>query len=400
MDETRAGPSITTSDALVEERDLPTGVEYRGKRLWIRFSVGGKPFHEPCPKTVTSPRAASKYRNERIAEQTGGNGGSGRGKVQTALEAVLARYARDGRRSLDSARGRAKAVAAALGHVRIVDLTPRMIDRVTAGWRAGGLTPASCNRRLKILIRGLNLLVEAREIAFAPHVPLLVEDSPPGRYLTPENLEAIVENLPDHLHGLVRVAYQYGVRKRQLACTLRRYVDMDAQVIAWPASETKTGAPHVVPLDEDALAIIEAGMEAARPHCLYLWHAPDCKPGRSPNKRFGCIGDFKKSFRSAVVAAGLPYGRKGGIIFHSTRNSAASNLVRAGVGEAVAMKLTGHITAHVFRRYAVEDAAAVESRRAALEQRAAYLKSLSTTRKVVPLRPRKAAATTAGATKG
>ena len=60
------------------------------------------------------------------------------------------------------------------------------------------------------------------------------------------------------------------------------------------------------------------------------------------------IRDFKTAWRSARKAAGLP-----DRLFHDFRRTAVRNLERAGVSRSVAMKLTGHKTEAVYRRYAI-----------------------------------------------
>jgi integrase len=68
--------------------------------------------------------------------------------------------------------------------------------------------------------------------------------------------------------------------------------------------------------------------------------------GRGGEKHPKPITTFIKSFKTACRKAGHP-----GRIPHDLRRTAVRNLVRAGVPQTVAMKLTGHKTDSVFRRY-------------------------------------------------
>jgi integrase len=57
---------------------------------------------------------------------------------------------------------------------------------------------------------------------------------------------------------------------------------------------------------------------------------------------------MRKRWQTAVVKAGVP-----GRIPHDFRRTAVRNLERRGVARSVAMKITGHKTESVYRRYAI-----------------------------------------------
>ena len=65
--------------------------------------------------------------------------------------------------------------------------------------------------------------------------------------------------------------------------------------------------------------------------------------------RYGTpIKSLRRAWRTACKQAGVPW-----LLLHDLRRSAVRNLERAGVSRSVAMKLTGHKTENVYRRYAI-----------------------------------------------
>lgn len=68
------------------------------------------------------------------------------------------------------------------------------------------------------------------------------------------------------------------------------------------------------------------------------------------------IVDFRDAWAEACQTAMVP-----GLLFHDLRRSAVRNMERSGaVTQAVAMKITGHRTDRVDRRYRIIDAADIE----------------------------------------
>ena len=60
------------------------------------------------------------------------------------------------------------------------------------------------------------------------------------------------------------------------------------------------------------------------------------------------IKDFYGAWRAACRKVGVP-----GIVPHDLRRSAVRNLERSGVPRSVAMKMVGHKTEAIYRRYAI-----------------------------------------------
>jgi integrase len=144
-----------------------------------------------------------------------------------------------------------------------------------------------------------------------------------------------------------------------------RNVDLAAGVVRLEPGTTKNGDGREFAMTGALRLLLEQRLAAAKaakvvglkfdPNAFVFTHK-DGKP----------VGDFRKRWRAACRAAGIPdrvvkkADRSGNIVerrlpgltFHDFRRTAVRRLVEeAGVSERVAMTMTGHKTRSVFDRY-------------------------------------------------
>jgi integrase len=333
--------------------------------LWIAYpKPGGGTIRESTGST--SLIAARKLRAKRLEEV--GHGIPGRDTERTTVNALLDAFEQEAvrrGRDLPTLRRHLRVLRPAVGALRVKDFTTRAIERWQDTWQAAGTSAARINRRCNTLRAAFNHGRKTTPplVHVVPYIPRLDEPAKRGRRYTAQDRAALLATLPAYLQPLFGVAVAVGIRRGQLTRTLRRFVDLDQGVIEWPPSECKARAAHTLPLDGDVLAIVRALMTKPPLHCPFLFHGPDCKPGHVRSQRWGCVGDFKRAWKTALKRAGLPIGRKaGGFVFHNTRNTAATDLRAGGLVEADVMAIGGWKTANVFRHYDLGNVEALRER--------------------------------------
>jgi integrase len=228
--------------------------------------------------------------------------------------------------------------------IRVSDIKSYIVRRQEEGAMNGTI-----NRELTVIRRAFNLALQSEKIATAPYIELLKENNVRKGFFEREQLEAVLKKLEgdgrdrERLRPMLRFAYITGWRIRSEVRHLKwLQVDFDKEEVRLEPGETKNGEGRVFPFTEELRQILEEqratkkALEKDGKICPYVFH--------KKNGEF--IGDFKHAWTTACEAAGLP-----GRIPHDFRRSAVRNLVRAGVPETVAMKMTGHKTRSVFDRY-------------------------------------------------
>lgn len=228
---------------------------------------------------------------------------------------------------------------------------------------AAGAARATVNQELAALRRMFRLAIEVGRLTGMPVIHTPDPDNARQGFFEEADFRLIYKELPDYLQPLFEFAYLTGWRvKSEIAALTWGQVDFDAGVVRLEPGTTKNKDGRTFPFD--ALPRLGQLLEAQERRTRAL---EDVKREVIPwvfHRKGRQISDYYAAWRSAVKrAAGANDGRGRkvaivrtdllGRIPHDFRRTAVRNLERAGVPRSVAMKLTGHKTESVYRRYAI-----------------------------------------------
>jgi integrase len=327
-------------------RDRRTG-EMRETATWMmKLYVGGKPVKKSSGETKyrRAIKALEKWKQEVSA-------GSWTPDSDTTtfrdLAAILTEeYKANARRSADR-------LEFSIGHLRgffqdhalARAITPDRVIAYVRHRQEQKAANATINRELAALKRMLRLGEISGKVARRPHIAMLEERNVRSGFFEPEQFRGVVAALPDDLKAVAEAAYITGWRIRSELLTREwKHVDFAAGWIRLEPGETKNQEGRMFPLTPDLRAVLErqrertAAADKATDRIVpWVFHRSG-KP----------IKDFRGAWRQACKNAGSP-----GRIPHDFRRTAVRGLERAGVSRSVAMKMVGHLTESVYRRYAI-----------------------------------------------
>lgn len=139
---------------------------------------------------------------------------------------------------------------------RLHEITRDAIDRIKDDRVREGVKPATVNRTLEVLRAMLNNAAEREWIDKVPKVKRLPEPEHRPRYISRDQAERLMAELPEHLAAMVRLSLATGLRQRNVVELEWSQVDLDRRC-AWIFADQAKGARGIaVALNSEAMAVL------------------------------------------------------------------------------------------------------------------------------------------------
>jgi len=240
------------------------------------------------------------------------------------------------------------------GHRKAVSVTTDLLREYRERRTTSKVSTTTCNRELSLLRIAFNLGRKATPplVDRIPYFPMTPENNARQGFLTDEQYHRLRDALPDDLKPLFVTAYFTGVRLGELLAWEWDQVDWEQGFVTLHAQETKTGHARVVP-------ILSGEMRD--------WLQWALKQSYGCSQVFNRAGEpikkFAAAWKDACKTAGVP-----DLKFHDLRRTAVRNMRRAGVSQVVRMRITGHRTDSMERRYNIVDVDDIKTAKTLMER--------------------------------
>jgi integrase len=361
---------------------------------WIQYYYRGQKRRESSGST--NRRDAVALLKTRIGEMGQRKPIIGRDVERTTFEDLATMleqdYKANARRSLGRVEASIEHLRGVFATVRAVDLTADRITAYVATRHAEGAANATINRELAALKRMFRLGERAGKVVGRPYIGMLTEDNARTGFFEVDQFRAVLAELPDALGPVFETAYITGWRvKSEILTRQWSHVDARAGWLRLEPGETKNREGRMFPLTPELRAVLERQREATEaaqretggivPWLFFRVVKPGRRRNDDPTARTTAepIKSFRRAWLTACKRAGVP-----SRIPHDFRRTAVRNLERAGVPRSAAMKMVGHKTEAIYRRYAI--VAESDLRAGAEKLSALHQAEQDTPRKVVSLR--------------
>jgi integrase len=257
----------------------------------------------------------------------------------TMLNEGLRFYRRKGRKSLEHVERHVKRLKVGFAGRRSDEITTDHVNQYVENRLDQGMSNASINRELAFLRLAYNLARKAAKLKpeMIPYFEMLPENNRRTGFFEQEQYEAVLAKLPDYLKGVLTMGYWTGMRKAEILGLTWDKVDLFNRLVF--LERTKNGEDRTLPLNEELYRMMLDQSRQRVEGCPFVFH----RDGER-------IQSFGKAWHTACKDSGFE-----GKLVHDLRRTGVRNLIRAGVPQSVAMKISGHRDARIFARYNIVD---------------------------------------------
>lgn len=336
----------------MKRRPKGTGCLYRpaGNNIWwFKLSHEGKVCREST-RTDNKTLATEKLKHRLAQLQMGQYDGhkAEQVKLEELADDFLRDYRNNKRKSTTNTWRRwTKHLNPFFAGVRAMNVRASTVQKYIEHRQGQGAAIATINRELAALQRMYRLGIKQEKIYRMPPISMFKENNTRTGFLDDaeyDQLVAVCDKL--WLRAILAVAYTYGWRKQELLGLQVSQVDLLNRTIRLNVGETKNDEGRTVAMTQEVYDLLVSCCLGKVP-ADYVFTRKVKKNGESVDKP---IRDFRDDWDELFDKAKLP--RK---LLHDLRRSAVRNMERAGVPRSVAMKITGHKSESIYRRYAIVD---------------------------------------------
>jgi integrase len=315
----------------------------RGNVYWIKYYGNGRTYRESSrSRREDDAKRLLKKREGEIAEGKTPGVRFDRVKFDELADDFLSDYEINQKKSLDRAKLSVKHLRRTFVGVRAPNITTTMVNAyIKKRQQKEGAANGSINRELAALKAMFNLAAKQTppKVAYVPYIPKLEENNVRKGFFEYGNFLALRGELPDYLKGFATFAYKTGWRVSEITGLTWDQVDRGQGIVRLEVGDTKNKEGRTVYLDEE--------LREAFSQQWVKRQSGKLTPYVFPNREgTGKIRDFRDAW-----ATGCKKAKIGKRWFHDFRRSAVRDMVRSGIPDLVAMKISGHKTRSVFDRY-------------------------------------------------
>lgn len=209
------------------------------------------------------------------------------------------------------------------------------VDEVVSAFMAAGSSNATINRRLEVLRAILRRCVREWEwLDRYPHIRMLREPKRRIRFLTRTEARTLLHQMPVHLAAMAEFTLVTGLRRSNVTGLRWSQVDLSRRMAWIHADEAKARQAIPVPLNRDAVRILEAWQGEHHTHVFSYNGRPITQTST-------------KAWYAALRRAGIDNFR-----WHDLRHTWASWHAQQGTPLHVLQELGGWESVEMVRRYA------------------------------------------------